>query len=152
MKFKRKWLIYLLFAVVAGAGYFGNVALQSHLGRKALKDTGLVVRSLAEASQLAAEEGKLVLAVCSAIWCPSCRKLDQQVFADEAVQRAINNGFVYARVEYESKEGTAFLDRYKLSGFPNLLILKPDGELVHKLSLTFDPETFRQQLAGSPGQ
>jgi thiol:disulfide interchange protein len=33
----------------------------------------------------------------SAIWCPSCRKLDKQVFSDEQVKIQLNQDFVYAR-------------------------------------------------------
>jgi thiol:disulfide interchange protein len=146
MKSNRKWLTFLLFAVVVTGAYFINVEVQSYLGQKVLKNTGLQVLSLTEASALAANESKLVLAVSSAIWCPSCRKLDKQVFSDQGVLEDIERGFVYARIEYESDEGKAFLERYDLTGFPNILVLEPSGKLIRKVPLTFDPETFRKNL------
>jgi thioredoxin-related protein len=38
------------------------------------------------------------------------------------------------------------METYGVRGFPTLLILDADGNLVRKLSLTFDPEQFLAQL------
>ena len=80
------------------------------------------------------------------IWCPGCRTLDKQVLSAPSVQKEINKSFVFARIEYETEEGKAFKKRYKVSGFPNLLILDDQGKLVRKLPTVFDPDTFIANL------
>ena len=134
-------------ALVVVLAYFGNVEVQTYLGKKALTETGLEVLSLDQALVTAKAESKPILADLSAIWCPSCRTLDRKVLADPEVRRAIQQNFVFARIEYESKEGQAFQQRYGVRGFPNLLILSPDGEKLRQLPVVFDPVAFRQSLA-----
>lgn len=143
---KRIW-IYGSFAIVLLAAYFVNTAVQTHLGRKALNATGLEHHELTEAMHLAKQQNKLVLADVSAIWCPTCRKLDQQVFSDQAVHAAIDKQFVFARIEYESEAGQAFKKKYGTKGFPSLLVLDSEGNLVKHLPITFDPQEFANMLS-----
>lgn len=128
------------------AAYFAHVEINTYLGKKVLKETGLTILSLEEAFAEARKENKQVLADLSAIWCPSCRKLDKNVLADADVKQAIADKYIYARIEYESDEGKAFQTRYKVKGFPNLLILDAQGNLVRKLALSFEPKPFLNQL------
>lgn len=146
---KRRLITYASFAVILLVIYFCNTAIQTHLGRKALKETGLAHHDLNTALNLAQSQSKWVLADLSAIWCPSCRKLDQRIFSDKEVQNAIEQQFVFARIEYESDEGKAFKKAYKVSGFPTLLILDAKGKLIQQLPLTFDPQAFIKNLQGS---
>ncbi len=135
----RSWLAFVVFGA---AIYFGNIELQSYLGRQALKKTGLESVEFEQALAQAKREDKLVLADMSAIWCPSCRRLDQKVFSDASVQATLKEHFIFSRIEYESDDGDAFMQRYDVHGFPTVLILNPDGSLRKKLPLTFDPERY----------
>ncbi len=132
-------LPYIAFALLI---YFGNVELQSYLGRRALEQTGLPVLSLDEALAQAKEQNKRVLANMAAIWCTACRKLDREVLSRQRVRDAIVRDYVFARVEYESEEGEAFMEEYQVRGFPTLLILDADGAMVRKLPLSFSPGQF----------
>lgn len=129
--------------------YFGNVEVQTHLGRRTLERTGLEMLGLEAALARAQAEDKRVLADLSAIWCPTCRRLDGNVLADARVKQAIDDGFVFARLEYESDEGKAFAREHGLRGYPNLVILDADGSLVERLPLTFDPERFVELLGAA---
>lgn len=143
--------------VLLGCGlYFGNTYVQSKLGRQALANTGLRINTLKEALFEAKNNDKLVLANMSAIWCPTCRKLDREVFSNEQVKAVINKGFVFARIDYDSREGEDFMDKYQIYGFPTLLILNGEGDKLHHLPLTFDPQKFasllkRARALGSQG-
>ncbi len=139
LAFAKSWLPFVAIIAVV---YFGNVEIQSYLGRQALDETGLELLSLDQALSKAKRENKLVLADLSAIWCPSCRKLDQDVLANDQVQKAIDQNYVFARIEYESKEGEAFMKKYQVSGFPTLVVIDQNGNKVKKLPLTFSPEQF----------
>jgi thiol:disulfide interchange protein len=104
------------------------------------------VHSLDAAKEKAKAEGKLVLADYSAIWCPSCRKLDTQVFANENVAAVIDSKFVYARLDYDTDEGAAFAAKHDLVGFPRVLILQADGEQLTEMPLTFEPSEYISNL------
>jgi len=137
------WLPYLIVPLLV---YFGNVELQSYLGRQALAKTGLTLLSLDEALAKAKKENTLVLADMSAIWCSSCRKLDAEVLSHEDVKRAISKNYVFSRIEYESVEGEAFMKKYQVSGFPTLLVLDANGNMLRTLPLTFSPQQFISYL------
>lgn len=145
-KKRSRWLDILAIAAAAIVAYFVNVAIQTRLGEKAFQATGLPRHSLEQALEAARAENKLVLADLSAIWCPSCRALDRDVLSDPAVQSAIAAKYVFARVEYDSPEGKAFAERYGVSGFPVLLALAPDGEMVRRLPFAREPAAFIEGL------
>ena len=145
-KLKSSLRSFTVIAMVALAAYFANIAIQTHLGQKAIDATGLEILSLDAALAQSKETGKPVLADLSAIWCPSCRKLDSVVLADEAVKAKIQSKYLFARIEYESDEGQAFKKRHQLSGFPNILTLDSDGNQLKRIPLTFSPEIFLEAL------
>lgn len=148
MKFKpaRKLYSWMFFGILAVSFYFVNVEVQSHLGRKAIENTGLNGLSFAEATVRSLGEGKLILAEVSAVWCSSCRHLDNQVFADPEVKRTINKRFIFSRIEYESEEGERFIEKYNVTGFPTLFLIRSDGTVARRLQVTFSPEEFLAQL------
>ena len=101
----------VIIAIVALAAYFLNVEYQSHLGQKAIDATGLEVLAFQDALVESSKTGKPVLADLSAIWCPSCRRLDTEVLANEVVKSKIERDYIFARIEYESDEGTEFMEK-----------------------------------------
>ena len=135
------WVAALLLSV-----YFVNVQIQSYWGRQTLAATGLVSLPLDQALAKARTKSKMVLVDVSAIWCPSCRLLDKTVFTDARVKKLIAEKFVFSRLEYESREGRAFLKAHGLEGFPTLVLLDGSGTVVHRLELTFKPAEFLDQL------
>ena len=139
----------LTWAAIAALVYFGNVQLQTWLGHRALKATGLEIHSLEDGFARAARTDRLVLADVSAIWCSSCRTFDSEVLADEAVRSKIESEFVFVRLEYDSDEGKAFRERYDVKGFPRLIVLDAEGELIRRLPTVYDPAVFRAALDGA---
>jgi len=142
-RFARRASIWVVFAV---AVFFGNLQLQSYLGRKALQETGLEIHGLEDGLALAAAQDKAVLANMSAIWCSSCRTFDSKVLADSSVRAEIERDYVFVRVEYGSDEGESFRERYGVRGFPVTLVLEPDGEMVKQVPTVYEPETFLGEL------
>ncbi|MFT7560312.1 MAG: thioredoxin-related protein [Flavobacteriales bacterium] len=145
-KILKKWLGYVIFGATI---FFGNIQLQSYLGRQALSEVNLTKLSLEDAKQLAQSSDKLILADMSSISCGSCRKLDKTVFANPKVEAYIRENFVFSRTEYNSAAGDDFMDAYNVRGFPTVLVLNADGSLRKKMSLSFDPELYLEQLQAS---
>lgn len=144
--FSKSVVLILGIGLVGLALYFINVEVQSYYGRQALARADLRNHTLAEALAKANSEDKLVLVDVSAIWCPTCRRLDNEVFANPQVRQKINEKFIFSRLEYESAEGTEFLEQHNAEGFPNLWLLDGKGNVVKKLQVIFEPSEFLKQL------
>lgn len=142
---------YVGLLLVVVAAYFINRQVQTHFGEEAIAQTGLTMYPLEEAIDMAKREGKMVFADMSAIWCPTCRKLDQVVFSNEQVKAVLNKYYVFSRIDYESDEGEAFMQRYQVSGFPTLLVLDGNGMKMGQVPLTFSPEKFIDMITPEAG-
>lgn len=123
-----------------------NHQVQVYFGEQALANNPLDVHSLEHALELAKRQDKKVLVNMSAIWCTACRQLDQQVFIQSDVRGFIQQHFIYARVEYESEQGKAFSVKYRVLGFPNILIIDAGGEVVAKVPMKYEPGAFLANL------
>ncbi len=134
-----------LIAIVAVV-YFGNKLVHTQLGKAALAELPFTVHSLEDATKIAEQSGKVVLADYSAIWCPSCRKLDTQVLANSLVADTIQRGFVFARLDHDTSEGQAFAAKHNLSGFPRVLVLNTRGDKITEMPLTFEPSAYNSNL------
>lgn len=136
----------IVFVVILGGTYFAHLELQSYLGKQALAKTAFPDIQFEAALTQASKHNKYVFANLTAIWCPSCRRLDQTVFSNESVQESIKKQFVYTRVDYDTPQGKQFMERYGYNSFPTLLVINANGKLIKRLPLTFNPETFIRQL------
>lgn len=132
----------VIIVLVVALAYFGNKGVQTYLGKQAVGELSFQVYNIDDAKERAEQEGKLVLADYSAIWCPSCRKLDTQVFANDNVANKIIANFVYARLDYDTEEGAAFAKEHGLIGFPRVLVLDTTGKKLAEMPLSFEPSEY----------
>jgi len=132
--------------IIVSVFYFSNKLIRSYLYEQAINSITFTIYDLEDAKTKAAKEGKLVLADYSAHWCPSCRKLTRQVFANPDVGRTIAEQFVYARLDHDTAHGIAFARQYDLFGFPRVLVLRPDGKRLVEMPLIFDPVAYQSNL------
>ncbi|WP_162532375.1 thioredoxin family protein [Candidatus Scalindua japonica] len=74
-------------------------------------------------------------------WCGWCKRLEQEVFSQDAFKDFAEKNFVCVLVDFpRAKEQTKGLkqqnqdlaDKYGIKGFPTIIILSPDGEPVAK--------------------
>ena len=89
----------------------------------------------------AAAENKLVLADFSGSdWCGWCKKLDKEVFDTEEFRKGATNEYVLLMVdtpqdqellsEKAKIENPKLVEKYKVQGFPTVLVLDANGEVV----------------------
>lgn len=142
-KLFKRILTVLIFLLI---GYISFFEIQTYLGKQALEATGIKRLELSEALKLAKDTNGYILADMSAIWCPTCRKLDKTIFSHDAVKKTISDHYIFTRIEYETDEGKQFMKKYNLKGFPTLLILDKEASKLFQLPLTFDPELFIDYL------
>lgn len=143
---KRIWIRYAVIAVVILSAYFINVELQSYRGNQARAATGLEPIPLEEALAQSKLSGRPVLANLSAVWCPTCRVLEEKIFADQSISQKIRSDYIFTRLEYESDAGRAFLKKYGLTGFPHVLVLDGQGRVLRPIPMLFNAEIYLKNL------
>ncbi len=97
------------------------------------------------ARQQAAKEGKLILMDFSGSdWCGWCRKMDEEVFSQDRFVREATKKFVLVMVDSPNDrsilsklargQNAGLKEKYKVRGFPSVVIVNPDGEVVKRHS------------------
>lgn len=94
-------------------------------------------RQIDEAVVKANAENKLVMCQLGGNWCPWCIRFAKFVTDDEEINKLVDENFVYIHVNYKSREDelaqkvSRRLGNAGRFGFPVLVILNPDGSVLH---------------------
>jgi len=98
--------------------------------------------SMPDAQAQARKESKLVLLdFTGSDWCPACKQLQADVFSKKEFSDYAKKNLVLVEVDFPvqkkqaaalAKANDALQDKYKISGYPTLIALKPDGSVVWK--------------------
>ncbi len=104
-----------------------------------------------QAIQQATEQGKPVILVFTADWCPFCRRLEKETFTDGEVARLASQ-FVVLRVDMTSStppaETVELAKTYGAEGLPTVAFLNEQGEWLQSATLVGyePPRDFAQRL------
>ncbi len=88
----------------------------------------------------AAKSNKIVLVDFYTTWCGPCKLLDKNTWTDAAVQKLLSEKTVALRVDAEKE--TALAKKYKIEGYPTILLVKPDGAEIDRLVGYREPKVF----------
>jgi thioredoxin-related protein len=92
---------------------------------------------------VAKQEQKAVLIDGYTDWCYWCKVLDKKVFADSAIASIINNRFIPVKLNMESDSlGILFARKYCVNGYPNVIVLTQQGNLVAQFFGYSEPERY----------
>jgi thioredoxin-related protein len=96
--------------------------------------------SVPDAQALAKKENKLVLMdFTGSDWCSWCKKLDAEVFTKSQFIDYAKANLVLVQVDFPNskpqspelqKANKALQSKYKVDGYPTLVVIKPDGTVV----------------------
>ena len=81
---------------------------------------------------IATETDKPVLAVFGASWCPPCRTMKREVWADTRVADAVETGFVPLYIDVDDRTLSEFSSRYNVTSIPTVLVLDADGKIIRQ--------------------
>ncbi len=118
---------------------------------------GLDWKAFEEAVMQAEAQDKKLIVDVYAVWCPWCRRLQREVYADDAVQAYIRDHFVLTRLDAENTEDSLRFREYTLtpsemaaglgaSGFPTTVFLDQDGKYITRLPGFITPPNFLDVL------
>ena len=108
---------------------------------------------LEDAAQLAASSNRPILMDFTAEWCAPCHVLDEEVFRDPLLAKAINQRFIAVRITdrqredgRNSQEVEALQRRYGVRGFPTVIIADAAGAERGRMEGYGGREQFRRVM------
>ncbi len=113
-----------------------------------------------EAAQVKAkaENKPMLLDFTGSDWCGWCIKLDKEVFGEAAFKDYAAAELVLVELDFPRSKGQsaelkaqneALAKQYGVRGFPTILLLSPDGELIEKTGYQRGgPEAYVEHIKG----
>lgn len=88
--------------------------------------------SFDEAVKMAASKGKLIFIDCYTSWCGPCKTLSEEVFTAKIVKDYFDKNFINLKIDMEKGEGPDLAKKFKIKGYPTLLLIDGKGNIVHE--------------------
>ncbi len=111
---------------------------------------------LAKAQAQAKKENKLVmLDFTGSDWCGWCKKLNAEVFSKSDFADYAKKNLVLVEVDFprfkklsgdQQKANNALQEKYKIEGYPTIIVLDGEGKQVGQLGYMSSPKPFIDQL------
>lgn len=95
----------------------------------------------------AKQENKYVFIDFFAVWCGPCKRMDEITFTDAKVQELLGS-MIAADWDAEKDPWMAVAKKYKVSAYPTLLVIGPDGKEVDRHLGFLEPAEFIEVVDG----
>jgi thioredoxin-like negative regulator of GroEL len=131
-----------LFAV-AGACLAANTPAEPvHLPPGIAWQQGDVDAAFAQAKRT----NKPLLLYWGAVWCPSCNQVKATIFSQQAFKDR-SSFFVPVYLDGDNESAQKLGERFKVRGYPTMILFRPDGTEVTRLPGEVDLERYMQALS-----
>ena len=87
-------------------------------------------------------EKKMVVVDVYTTWCGPCKLMDKTTFSDKDVVELLTNKVIAYKIDAEKGEGIKLARKYRVAGYPCILILNGDGKLVDRQMGYLPPRYF----------
>lgn len=95
-----------------------------------------------EALEQAKKENKPVFVDAYAVWCGPCKWMDANTFKNGKVAKYYNQNFINVKLDAEKGNGAQFAGKYRVTAYPTLFFLNPDGSVIKKVMGAYPPDMF----------
>ncbi len=102
--------------------------------------------SFDDALEMAGKQNKIIFIDCYTSWCGPCKMLAKDVFTNDEVADFFNENYISLKVDCEKGEGPKIASMFGVSGYPTLLFINPDKQVVHKMVGASEPKIFLQRV------
>ncbi|MEZ0308277.1 MAG: thioredoxin family protein [Ramlibacter sp.] len=132
----------LALALLAPAGAAAPASANAGIGWQMVSSDAEVDKAFA----LAKSTGKPVFLYWGAIWCPPCNQVKATLFSRaDFVERS--KAFVPVYVDGDKPGAQKVASRFKVQGYPTMIVFKPDGTEITRLPGEVDPERYLLTLS-----
>jgi len=119
----------------------------SLIARDFPKGSPKFVESHRKAMSTAKKEGKPVVLVFTASWCPPCQVMKKSVYPSDAVKE-FHDKFVWAYLDVDDNDNDKPSEQYGVNGIPHIEFVDADGKaLIEKQVGSGSAEGFAKRLA-----
>ncbi|OKS88073.1 hypothetical protein RG47T_3537 [Mucilaginibacter polytrichastri] len=91
------------------------------------------VTTLADARQSAEAQNKPLFVFAHASWCPTCKKMEQEVLIQKELGAAYNQDFVNVAIDIDSPDGKELQKIYPIRATPTLFFFNKGGNIAKKI-------------------
>ena len=99
------------------------------------------VTSYRQALSKAEKEGKPLVIVFSAAWCPPCQQMKKNVYPSAEVS-ALHDKFVWAYLDVDESGNSKAAEKYGVNGIPHIEFLDKSGKSIGKQVGGTSPTSF----------
>ncbi|HZO87249.1 MAG TPA: thioredoxin family protein [Chthonomonadaceae bacterium] len=101
--------------------------------------------SLSDAMDESRRTGKPILLVFHADWCPFCRRMERETFADPTVARLSRN-FICVKVDTETAYGKQLCEEYAVDAYPYVIFFSDPNTIVKTIEGFQSPDAFVESM------
>jgi thioredoxin-related protein len=91
------------------------------------------------------KEGKPVILVFSAAWCPPCQAMKKDVYPSSTIQ-AYHDKFIWAYLDVDDSSNRRAAEKAGVQGIPHIQFLDSEGKEIGKQVGGNSPENFASML------
>ena len=89
----------------------------------------------------AEKDKKTIFLDIYATWCGPCKKMDNEVFADNSVAEYYNANFINTKIDGESEFGSVLVRDFSLKGYPSMYYIDND-KFIYSVLFGFKPSVL----------